>query len=121
MNYETTPKGQALAGGQASISVNVLHCPIDDIPIVPIEQWFSPAHAFIATALRQGNGNVFVHCQAGQRRSASIVIAAMILGLPRPGNSDPTVPTSMSLHDAFTTLRSVRPSVGRIIKRPGGP
>jgi hypothetical protein len=36
----------------------------------------------------------------------------MILGLPRPGNSDPTVPTSMSLHDAFTTLRSLRPSVG---------
>ena len=63
------PTAQQL--GSAPIEHRV---PVTDEDHVPIEQHFDAAADFIALALRQ-RGKVYVHCETGKSRSATIVLA----------------------------------------------
>lgn len=68
-----------------------------DLPDFPISKAFPEAIEFIEKAIQSG-GCVLVHCNAGISRSATIVLAYLMKA------------KAMSLNDAFTYLRSKRPS-----------
>nr|KAG5704062.1 hypothetical protein BaRGS_017566 [Batillaria attramentaria] len=68
-----------------------------DLPDFPISKAFPEAIEFIDKAIKSG-GCVLVHCNAGISRSATIVLAYLMKA------------KGLSLNDAFTYLRSKRPS-----------
>lgn len=68
-----------------------------DLPDFPISKAFPEAIDFIDNVMKSG-GCVLVHCNAGISRSATIVLAYLMKA------------KAMSLNDAFTYLRSKRPS-----------
>eukprot|EP01084_Bolivina_argentea_P112409 200476_1 len=55
--------------------IKYLQFKIEDNPSVDISIYFNEAIEFIDNALSETNNKVFVHCQAGISRSASVVIA----------------------------------------------
>ncbi|KAL8624103.1 hypothetical protein ACOMHN_036106 [Nucella lapillus] len=68
-----------------------------DLPDFPIAKAFPEALDFIESAL-ESQGCVLIHCNAGVSRSATIALAHLMKT------------KGMSLNDAFTYLRSKRPS-----------
>jgi Dual specificity phosphatase, catalytic domain len=72
--------------------------PVVDIASAPISQYFLDAVTFIAKSL-QDNVPVFVHCEQGKSRSASIVLAFLV------------AVKRMSLQAAFALVRSARPVI----------
>lgn len=53
-------------------------CRMHDVPTENISQYFYPAAEFIEKAVSQ-EGRVFVHCRAGVSRSATLVIAYLMI------------------------------------------
>ncbi|CAF1286667.1 unnamed protein product [Rotaria magnacalcarata] len=70
-----------------------------DLPSENIRKHFDKTFQFIDEALRQKTNNVLVHCSAGISRSSTIVLAFMIKKY------------RMTLDDAFTKMRQLRPIV----------
>jgi protein-tyrosine phosphatase len=58
--------------------IKYMRVPIDDSPDQPIGNYFEKTSDFIENIVRK-NKNVLVHCYAGVSRSASIVIAYLII------------------------------------------
>eukprot|EP00744_Colponema_vietnamica_P009036 GILI01012867.1.p1 GENE.GILI01012867.1~~GILI01012867.1.p1 ORF type:complete len:203 (+),score=28.47 GILI01012867.1:216-824(+) len=57
-----------------------LRIPVLDSPTEPIEQYFDQANEFIASAIDNGK-RIYVHCEAGVSRSATIVIQYLMTRL----------------------------------------
>ena len=75
-----------------------LRVPIDDNPIVKIEEHFEASNAFIARALADG-GTVLVHCHMGRSRSATLIAAYL---MAEHGHS---------MQEAFNAVRAARPCI----------
>ena len=76
---------------------NYLRIPIDDHCSANISQYIQPAVDYIDLNIQKGN--VFVHCYAGISRSASIIIAYLILK------------KNYTYSDAYNLLKSKRPII----------
>ena len=72
--------------------------PLTDVAQDPIELYFEDACLTITDAIQKGK-TVFVHCEAGISRSASIVIAYLMKS------------ENIVFSDAFTSVRQVRPII----------
>ncbi|XP_073775168.1 dual specificity phosphatase 29-like [Danio rerio] len=85
--------------------VNISYCgvPASDIPSFNISKYFSTAADFIHTALSQAGGKVLVHCAMGLSRSATLVLAYLM------------IQQNMSLVQAITAVsehRNISPNPG---------
>ncbi|XP_056325601.1 dual specificity phosphatase 29-like [Danio aesculapii] len=85
--------------------VNISYCgvPANDIPSFNISRYFSTAAEFIHTALSQAGGKVLVHCAMGVSRSATLVLAYLM------------IQQNMSLVQAITAVsehRNISPNPG---------
>jgi len=60
-----------------ALSISYLKLPLEDDPLQDLECELERALPFIAAAL-QGKGSVLVHCQMGQSRSVSVVVAHLM-------------------------------------------
>ena len=72
------------------------HVPIDDIPLVPIHNYFAAATDFMEDSINDGHATL-VHCAAGVSRSVSIVLAYLV------------IKRNMSLADSIAMVRAARP------------
>ncbi len=59
------------------IKIEYLNIPVDDLLVEDIKKHFDKTNEFIEK-VKQQNGKILVHCQAGISRSPTIVIAYMI-------------------------------------------
>jgi dual specificity MAP kinase phosphatase len=71
---------------------------IKDTLDYPIEDHFTDSNAFLSQA-HENNETVFVHCQLGKSRSATIIIAYLIKHM------------NMSTNEAYTFLKRARSSI----------
>merc|ERR1712131_29492 len=62
------------------MDIQYLGLEADDTPSFNISQYFYLASNFIQQALTQPNSKVLVHCVMGRSRSASLVLAYLMLG-----------------------------------------
>jgi protein-tyrosine phosphatase len=76
---------------------NYCRIPIDDRSDVNIHPYLAPASDYIESNIQKGN--VFVHCYAGISRSASIIIAYLILK------------KNYTYEDAYNLVKSKRPII----------
>ena len=77
--------------------LKVFHCPVEDLPMTGIDWVHAPA-AFVDEELSTG-GRVYIHCSQGISRAATFALFDLMTR------------RSMSLRDAFSFLRSVRPVI----------
>lgn len=87
-----------LASVPRSAQINYMIIPVDDSPNTDLSRYFQEASAFIDQCAAS-SGKVLVHCMAGISRSATIVLAYLMLR------------KQMSLKDALGLLMSQRPWV----------
>ncbi|XP_049591678.1 dual specificity phosphatase 29-like [Syngnathus scovelli] len=70
-----------LTGAEYYTGMNIQYFGVeaDDKPTFDISQFFCPATQFISEALRQPQNKVLVHCVMGRSRSASLVLAYLMM------------------------------------------
>lgn len=73
---------------------------VDDVN-VNILDWYPPFESTLQSFLREGNGVVYVHCQAGMNRSASLALAYTCKNL------------GMNFDELVSSVRQQRPCVLR--------
>jgi atypical dual specificity phosphatase len=100
-----------------SMGLNVLHLPLIDHSDEPLGAYLPTATAFIYNALSRPDPEpVLVHCRVGVSRSASVVIAyLMLFGIPRPDQP----PKQLTYHMAFDWVKrhraQISPNLGFIL------
>lgn len=101
----------------ASMGLNVLHLPLVDHSDEPLGSYLPAATTFIHNALSRPNPEpVLVHCRVGVSRSASVVIAyLMLFGIPRTDRSQ----KRLTYHLAFDWVKrnraQISPNLGFIL------
>ena len=94
-----------LAGG----SMRHLLIRIPDVRSADMDGALLEALPFLEAALSEPDGRVLVHCEAGQSRSATVVVAALMANVAKLVSATPT--RRMPLDDALTFVREQRPCV----------